>query len=192
MRVIIPAGFSEASIIFGSSQLPNGAMTTLGLENQAGKTPGQIAANVVSAVTTHFLPVMGTALSIVAVRVKNGPNEDGPDATVSVALAGTGDTTPIIPNAAVIVRKFTALGGRKHRGRSYWPFVTEQMHTGGGQLLGAFVSDCTDAAQDVDSDLEAADLPPVLLHASAPGAPNRITGYSAEALMGTQRRRLRG
>lgn len=107
-------------------------------------------------------------------------------------IVGTKTGEPVPINAAMILRKHTAAGGRRGRGRCYLPpyFATEDSITPGG-MLPTTVSTLENRWENFMEDMATAGFPLVLCHATAPFTPTPITNLTLELLLGTQRRRMR-
>lgn len=111
-------------------------------------------------------------------------------------LAGNSGNATVPQNTAWLVKKSTALGGRRNRGRMFFPGVHEIDVSNIGELSGAAVT----ARQTQVSKLEAGGsivtafgfiVTPVLLHQSGSSTPTGITGLTVQKTVATQRRRLR-
>jgi hypothetical protein len=190
--MIIPVGFAEVSFVWVGTGLPTGAMCSFGIENDTDAPAATIADVARTHYDTHIQPVCPVDITLLEVQAKKGPNATGADATLNAGLVGGGDITPVIPNMAALVKKNTNLGGRRGRGRMYLPFVTEGMHTSGGVLDPAAVTNLTDQMEDFRNAMETSALPLVLLHADQINfAPTTITSLAAQGVAATQRRRLR-
>jgi hypothetical protein len=119
-----------------------------------------------------------------------GPDDTGPSALHSAVEPGAGDSAAAPPNVSVLVRKNTALGGRKGRGRMYIPGVAEADSDGAGVM-----SSVRQAAWQAQADtfLVAAalgGLAGVVLHEDAT-TPTPIISLAVDGRVATQRRRLR-
>jgi len=120
--------------------------------------------------------------------------EDGPlSSTFSVSVLGTA-TWKIPPNnAAVLVNKVTAGGGRRNRGRMF--VCPSGVNEANADATGFMVSgDLTNIQADWSTAfaaMTAAGYNPVIFHATAPFTPTPITNLSVQQQMATQRRRMR-
>jgi hypothetical protein len=109
---------------------------------------------------------------------------------------GTAPTDgPLPQNCAMLVQRRTARGGRKGRGRMYFPFVyPTEVNISPTGVLGAvpFVAWQT-AMTEFHAALVASGIPMVLLHSEAAGpiAPDPVTSLVAQQTIATQRTRLR-
>lgn len=134
-------------------------------------------------------------------RVIANIGNDGPPIRFEsgLNLPGTrGTSTVQPPNLTYLIRKTTAYGGRRYRGRMYIPFVsqTDTGTTQTGQLTSSGVTLLQARATALLTGLvaagpNAAELS--LLHApgkSPTGTPTTITALTADDYVATQRRRL--
>jgi hypothetical protein len=191
----IPAGYAQVNVMFSGSGVPTGAQTTIGL------TSFGVIDNPVD-MGNAFLDALGSSgvmqnfsgsIQVDGCLVKFGPNNDGPSALVIGPLAGGAANTAVAPNTALLVNKTTLLGGRRNRGRWYWPGLPEGDVDQGGNVAGGFLN-----AVQIDFDsfytkLGLEDLYPSLLHSEDIGLilPALITSFVVQPKVATQRRRLR-
>lgn len=189
---LIPAGYSQVNLRFTGVYLPNGAEMVFGVDNTVGATPDAIALDVENAWVTADMDANQTdGVTLSSILVKNGPNSTGPSAERGVSSTGDKTTPGWGPQVSFLIRKSTALGGRRGRGRMYMPGGAEADINGAGQIeaatLTALQTDCTAFLNA----LLAADCPMVLLHSDAT-TPTLVTALTVDATAATQRRRLRG
>lgn len=184
----IPDGFAQATLVMQGPCLPYGAVVTLGLDVRLGTTdPNQAAISVAGAFTSMFTHLAGQ-ISLTEVRVKYGPQATGPSGTYAPSIiSASGDVSA--PQAAILVQKHTALGGRHNRGRMYWPGIGEGDVAfgiiGAGQVA-AMQGSMNTALSSLDDVL----LPAVVLHSDA-SVPTDITSLNVQTRIATQRRRNR-
>lgn len=187
----IPVGFSQVNLMFTGAPLPTGAEVTFGVENLGGDPPVTVGGLVAVALDdSNVLDQTSDAVAITGIKVKNGPDSTGASAIVGLSAPGTvaGNTTA--PNLAILVRKVTNLGGRRGRGRFYWPCVPEVSVGDDGTLLEPMKSDLETAFNAFLSELNSAGLPMVLLH-DGPTIPTSVVDLAVQEVAGTQRRRMR-
>lgn len=193
--MIIPADFAQANFRFTGVALPNGAELTLGLDIALYPgTPAALATGLgADFVSSGFLPLMSSEVSMSSVLVKFGPNATGPSAVSPVAGGGTGASTSVTPNVTTLIRKNTAFGGRSGRGRWYFPGCNEANVANNGDVSGAYITAMNTALITFLGKIETRDVTPVLLHGvDAPlTIPTPITSMQCQPLAATQRRRLR-
>lgn len=108
-------------------------------------------------------------------------------------LNGTRATQPPSPQVACIVKKRTALVGRRYRGRFYLPasFLVAADVGPSGIIATPAVTSLQTRMNAFLEELSLALVPMVLLHTLAPFTPTFVTTLQPESLIGTQRRRVR-
>lgn len=188
---VIPAGFSQHTVFFAGSALPNGAAVTYGADWDAGLSLNDEADLATQAWNDNMLENQSSVIALQGVLVKRGPNADGPSVRSFVNILGGVGTAAISPSVCALIKKGTALGGRKHRGRMYIPGMVEA-NVGEAGLLG--VTYRTDLQTDVAQwglDLSVGGVELVILH-NDNTTPTPVTALTVDALTATQRRRLRG
>jgi len=102
---------------------------------------------------------------------------------------------PVPSNCAILVQKRTARGGRKGRGRAYFPpiYPTENSVNPNGDLFSTTLTAWQDAMNEFHTTLAASGRPMVLLHSEEAGAiaPDPVTSLVVAPKIATQRTRLR-
>lgn len=196
MGVIIPEGFGIAKLRWKPLTSPDEVITTFGfLHDPLVSAEDEAGAIRTIAIATNR-PLNPARYSTryqsvgVEVTVMTGT---GPVTGESVAfVTGTGTGTPLTTNTAVLLKKITARGGRKGRGRMFIPGI------GVSEIdvdeVGIIASGDVSALQGVwggfFDDLSASPTLPVLLHSDG-GPPDSITSVQIQPIVATQRRRLR-
>jgi len=199
MTLIIPPGFGNAAFIFTSTTGTPPIVTTLGLDLSAAGGDFAEAANVAfSAYATHVLPETDSALTLDRVTLAVG--SDGPGGSVDSDLPpapGTRSGTGPPVSMSTIFRKVTSDIGRRGRGRMFLPgLLTTTNVDENGIIASGRRTEILDAvgamiAELFDVETEPFNLPPVLLHSSAPADPTPLTGGAVSPLVGWVRGRIR-
>jgi hypothetical protein len=210
MATVIPAGFANCSLGIRLAGDPEDMAITFGIgltDPAAQPTQAQVQtlftnlANTLDQDTpSHFSYVNGRMT--VGPNIHAGGANPGTLYEVPLAVPGTVTATTVPQNSALLVRKNTALAGRKGKGRLYLPFVFEIGVNNIGQLdasnvaatntyMAAFLAACNAAPFSGM----------VLLHNKivGPGAPpvqvipdpTPVTSLVCQPVIATQRRRLR-
>jgi len=190
--MVIPELFAHISILWAGSGLPRGAATTFGVANVTDQTAAQVASDVADAWTASTL--MGNLSSLIqttTVRVKLGPNNDGPFTDGTMSIFGGAATTVASPQVAYLCKKTTGFGGRRSRGRFFLPGVLEANVDAAGVVTSGVVSAINTDLAALLAELSSRDVPMVLLH-DDPGVPYAVTSLVCDGRVATQRRRLRG
>lgn len=188
----IPAGFAQCTLNWVGTALPFGAATVLGVEPDVSLDLTGIAGAMNSAINSSGILVhVNDACQIASVLVKAGPDASGPSATFPTGLPGQDSDPAASCNTAMLIHKGTALGGRKHAGRIYWPGLPQAKLNSNGTILAATLLTATDQWDDFRVACEANDIPLVLLHEGADD-PDPVISLVPQPRAATQRRRLRG
>lgn len=195
--MIIPAGHAQVNLVFTGTALPNGAEMTFGVD--IGTIVGAISdlpqdiADLWG--TSNMRALMTNETALTEVRVKVGPNDIGPTYEASPAIQGTDAGTAVPPNAAVLITKVTAAGGRAGRGRLYLPAVDKAEVDDAGNLTGPMVAAVNTNADAFLDGLTALGTPMEVFHgATSPlfsSGPTNVTALVCQNRIATQRRRLR-
>lgn len=197
----IPLHYAQVSFVFSGDACPTGAMVTHGLGlPTVGASLSEVGNQVVSSVIeAEFAPIIENDSSFDKVIVKLGPVDTGPFGEFSVGLDGDAGSQGTAPQVSALVKKQTAVGGRRARGRLYWPFVMDSWSGDNGVLDSGPQDTITSIWNAYRSSLEAADYTCVVLHSQPPPpkppvtlpAPTVITAFLCQAQVATQRRRNR-
>lgn len=195
MGVIIPEGFGQASLLFGLAGKPDEMVVTFGYIAGGiapSATPGEILTSWTGSGKPFFGAAMMTGWTVKGVRTTEMTSTGPLVYQHMAAVVGTASGATAPPNCAVLVRKLTARGGRKGRGRMFLPpcVRTETDIDALGNFDAAWAS-----AFDAKLALSLADMVTTgnnmyLLHEDGT-APNEVTALSTQLLLGTQRRRMR-
>jgi hypothetical protein len=161
--------------------------------------PDEVANNVLGALTEGSGPwetIFDNQVVIGPVVARVG--QDGGEDQVFISDIPTGrgtvTQTSFPPNCAVLVHKRTARGGRRGRGRLFWPWtVQEGQVEENGSIQTSSLTQQQTAANATLTALTANFVPMVLLHSpglTTAGLPNLVTQLIVDPLISTQRRRL--
>jgi len=195
MPVIIPPGYAQVLhrlLLSGDSEE---MLVTYGISLSGGGSV-TIANDLMASFASNILSQIFNGYQQLGVVLRVG--QDGADPVVfqssSAATAGGSGSTPPAQNTAVLVKKVTALGGRRNRGRMFIPgFVGEADITPAGVITPATVTarqtSCTTWKNGIDSIAGVGQM--VVLHSEGPFAPTDVVGLIVDGIVATQRKRLR-
>lgn len=187
----IPEGYSLVRLDFSGSGVPTGAVMTFGLNNAALLTPATIADDVGSALDTNNVKLLyDNSVSLTNIHVKNGPDATGPFFDRATVLPGERVGEVGYPGAAVLIKKSSALGGRKNQGRMYMPGISEADIALGGVVEASFQALCQSTWSAIFAELDGS-YGMVILHSDPADTPTGITALNVEGQIATQRRRNR-
>ena len=189
---VIPVTSTQLNFNFGGTGWPNGGQVVLACQNSSSHAPDVVGDAVAGLLVDNLGARIPEDVTLLSVLAKNGPNETGPFAVVSIGVTGSGSGGDVNPNQAILLRKNTALGGRRGRGRIYWPVAEDQVGTGGALHTSPDeVAAANTAWAALLSDMTAAGYPMQLLHNVSSESPNAVVSISCQPVTATQRRRLR-
>lgn len=194
-----PAGYVNYSIEMLAVGDPEPWVVTFATTAELSSIPAETHADrMFAAVQQNIMPRAwdGMSLSRVVARV----GQDGGDDVIAESTLGPvagGLAGGFLPqNSALLVRKVSGLGGRRNRGRSYWPGLLRDGDVSNvGQLEAGVRADLQGRMDDFMDSLLATDpgpaLQPVILHRTGVLAPTPFSQYVVEPTVATQRNRLR-
>jgi hypothetical protein len=205
MPLSIPPGFSHLAIEFRHDLDPEPWYATYAVDHggiEGGAVDiGQLALDYFA---DAWDAAFSTEVRFTGVMVTMG--QDGPDPVRTyvpseIERRGTSQQAMLPQNCALLVRKNTALGGRRNRGRLFLPgCVNEGATSGTGVINGSTYSIYLSYAnawfvrhlngQGADAGV----MPMYLLHSTGitpVPEPTEITALSVDPVISTQRRRLR-
>lgn len=143
----------------------------------------------------NICPQQTSSTALLSCLVKLGPGNLGASAEFSGPATGGVDVPTLPSNVAVLVRKVTASGGRANRGRMFVPGMAEGSVSNTGTIGSPTLPNWQAAFDQMQSDLEGSsgiENLRVLHDESSPVAtPTVQVSYAVQALVATQRRRLR-
>lgn len=187
----IPVGFAQITYQYLSTAYPLGAAWTIGCDPTGALSPDDVAALALAEHTQHLSAVQNVATTLTGVLVKFGPDATGPSSQVAATVPGTVNDPASPAGVAVLIRKNTALGGRRGRGRIYFPGIWDGAVSAGGTVASGTVDAIQLAINSWNNELRiglGGDL--VLLHADLT-TPTVISSFSVQSTVATQRRRQR-
>lgn len=186
----VPAGFYETTMHFGLAGQSGDIAVSLGWDgHDAGDPPdfGDVVTNL-----TILMGNISVDCSLESVTFDLGSSAaDNPTHDETAGFFGLSSGTSLPPNVAILIQKRGSLGGRRHRGRAYFPGLPQSAINAGGTIDGAVVTglqtnwDGMASAQAADGDT------PALFHQSSPFTPTSVGTFTVQPVIATQRTRLR-
>jgi hypothetical protein len=167
-------------------------------------TPTAIANQIQTAYNTDVgvFAATGTVVGPVIVQLGDGTTVPQVGQSTGANLVGANAIDPLPGNNALLIKKVTALGGKKNRGRFYLPWsVDEGSVDEVGTVLPAVVTATSASVQSLLGGLTAVSCPMVIAHRLHGDIthPTRVTSItmgpavitlSCESTIGSQRRRI--
>lgn len=207
----IPNLYGQATINFAGENLPNDGALVIGFANEASDPAVACAEDIWDCFATAVPLICSADVAMTSVDVKLGPNDTGPIATFAGApVSGATGPTSLSPGSAILIEKQSDLGGRRGRGRMYWPGVFEGWVDDAGRYVTGVQAQIQGFANDLLADLNGVLQPMYLLHSPAytweiqggqprrvygslasAGMPTEVTALAVDPVIATQRRRLR-
>jgi len=197
----VPGGYSQCRFIWSCVGLTDPMGTTLGVFSAEGDKAAMAADISVAFISTILAAGgnMGTDWTYNGLELTTsdvgGPTVD--QATAS--LAGTLPNPTVVANTATLVRKNTALGGRKNRGRLFIPpyGLFESEVNSAGFLNAGTITAVTGMWNAFLAALAVQSITPYLYHqydpdlAELPEVPTEIISFACQPQVATQRLRMR-
>lgn len=187
----IPSGYFETIMHFTVPGQSGDVITSFGWNgglDLGGSDPAALVAN-------HEIMMGQLASSTVFSTLTIIEGSSGPDnisLDVPSGEPGASSGTAMPPNVAWLLQKRTSTGGRRGRGRNYFPGVTEDAVDDGGTVDSGVLAGWATNIEDFLTAMAAGDWTPRLLHQSSPFLPSVVTSIVPQPLVATQRKRLRG
>lgn len=195
MSVVVPVGEGTARFQWSLPAIGKEAVITCGVETTAAVLPSTWADLLSNALVASGVAAAASMLTgwrydgcSVTYQDVTGPIVyDYPEAVSGTIVA---DALPI--NCAVLVSKRTGVGGRRGRGRMYWPItsIAESGVDAGGAILAAHRTTVQTRWDNFLTQVATDDLR-LLVHHDNGAAGTPITDLIVEGTIATQRRRLR-
>lgn len=186
----VPLGFHQVTHILDGLATPHGGAVVFGVSAAVVEDPISVAEKCVAAwVATVKASLTDSCHSSLTI-VKVGSNTEGPSVVTAAPFGGASGSASTPPNTAALFKKNTIEGGRKNRGRSFWPGVAESDVNASGQMIGASFDAFAGRVEDYFDALVAEDVPMYILHNDS-SAPTEVTSLVLDPRVATQRRRLR-
>lgn len=194
--MILPETYSTCRFVFNVAGVSDQMGTTLGFRGAGPSTPEDDAQILYDEWTGVFISTPASCLvgwTFVGVVVTRTVGGEPYVTEVTDPIVGTGAADGLVVNTCMLIRKNTASGGRKNRGRMFVPpfNVAEEEVENSGQIAPAAVAAQTVGWNSFLSAIETGALFPFLYHSHVDDAPTPITSLTAQNLAATQRRRMR-
>lgn len=198
MTVHIPPGYAQFSIEHWLTGYTRPAVTTMGLKVLGTESPmiKDVAEQAYDVWADAFLPVMDNSITLRNAKAIIG--QDGGEPIIQ-EFAGGGKGASVrestSPALALMITKRTALGGRKNRGRTYYPWAlaesqVDEMGTIAAVGLTAWTTAAAQALAGFDNEAPNSFLGGAyLLHSDPATPPTPITGWIPNPVIRTQTQR---
>lgn len=209
MQQYLPSGYANVRLMHDGIGALNIVGSAIGVAT--GVNGGQEIADTVASAWNDALLQGGARLNsgwtFTGTQVTVGDDDEEFQLFIGNLVVNGSNSQPCLPpNVAKLIRKRTALLGRKYRGRMFLPsgYLLDVEVGNGGLIDNAIIAGETLSLEDFFNELTIEGMPPVLIHqygtyvdhngvtrTVAPLAPTPIVALTPDALVSTQRRRLR-
>jgi hypothetical protein len=203
---VLPFGYVLASIELRHDLQNRSAYITHGCESLSEDSldPNSVAQEVLEAFLgppgtpatgATLVRWMDTSVTIrsCTVRIGQGSGE-ALTGFVTSTRRGVSGHNSAPPNCAALLHKRTQRGGRRGRGRAFFPWVLDEATVNeAGQIESGWLANLQEGANNWLAALAASERDMVILHSegvTSTGLPNTVTSIQVDPLIGTQRRRL--
>lgn len=203
-------GYYRATLNFDGAGVASGACVVWCGGNGDDLTPLVIGQRIDSALTASgLMTLIPNTIRAASVLVKLGPDETGPSALAPVDIVGGSGGQGVDAGRSWLIHKATATGGRRGRGRMYWPGLSEANVNAAGAIDTAAVTAFQTEVTDFYGQLQAQNIDMYLEHGPKtewelvngqprrkpiPGVipdPDVVLGLTVESTTASQRRRVR-
>jgi len=193
---IIPVGYGQARAVYLRVGASRASVVTWGYDYPT-VNPSTHANDIYVRMTNTNRPClaanMSTDWSFLGVQVTEMTDTGELSGQYMNTVTGTSALPALPPNCAVLINKSTAAGGRRNRGRMFVPpvFPSEGNFSAAGQINSTQLAQLQTWWDGLYGDLNALGLGMVVLHQNPPYTPTIVGSLEVNALLATQRRRLR-
>lgn len=191
--MIIPESLAQVNLRWSWPVSGQTAECAFGVDNEASLFDADVIADKVETAYNagDLRTVQVTTIRLVSILVKLGPNETGASFEKLTSQPGTLSGEGVQPNTSLLITKQTSFGGRRGKGRLYWPGIQDGVIDPYGSLTSGTASTFQTKFTAFLTGLSTADIPMSLLHADPGHSPYLVTSLVVQNLVATQRRRLR-
>jgi len=196
--LVIPPGYAQVFLRWTLTGDTEEMLSGIGVRLQAGVSdPVDIAEDVTNFWLSRYTNGdLSGAYTMVGARCYVGSDGDYPVGEFTVASGGGSGATVCPSNCAMLIKKLSALGGRRNRGRMFIPpgYMSEANVDHNGFItpgtLATLQSDADNFYADITSASTLTDGA-VIFHTESPTAPTLITSLTVAPQIATMRQRMR-
>lgn len=188
----IPAGYGQVTFLFTGGGVPTGAACVFGVNPDGVISTAELLAAAAEDAwdRSDMASLYDQSVNMSSIHAKLGPDSTGAAADLSTNYPGARTGAVGYPGVALLVRKNSALGGRRGQGRFFLPGICEEDIEIGGQTTALFRSLVATNIQFLFETFAENLIPHVILH-NNDDEPTLVTGLAPQAQVATQRRRNR-
>lgn len=196
MAVTIPVGFGQMTVKWRFTGATRDSVVVIGYDPPT-VDPGAHATAIHGILVAASRPCNAASMivgwSYVGVSCTEMDDAGPLTAEFPGLVDGSRAGQAITPNVAMLIRKVTASGGRRNRGRIFTPptYVLESEVDIAGLINATPRGVLGTMWNGVRTDMATAGFPWVIFHGAAPFTPTPVTNLVTDSIVATQRRRLR-
>lgn len=199
VAVVIPPGFQQVTLRMACIGVTDPMLCTFGTKTVGGGDFFTTEAEAIRAMLVGPGKLFDTSMfsneyTFTGVDVVKAIIDSEPVMTSSYAsVVGSSAINTPPANSAILVKKGTGRGGRRNRGRFFFPpmFLSEANVNPAGVLTGPGVGTLQQRLNTMLSDLAASERGMVILHNDINVEPTTVTSLLLDLKLATQRRRMR-
>lgn len=196
MSLIIPAGYGQATFVHQCAGVTKESVWTIGFKELSFTSAAESAENAYNHFTTGDVwynpDNFSNQWTFLGVRVTYVTESGIFTGQFLDPVVGGNSLAPVPINSAILVRKNTALGGRKYRGRMFVPpFTPAEANVTASGVIGDSQRNSIQTTLNTATDAwNGTDVTLYLLHSDST-LPTEITSLAVQSQLATQRRRMR-
>lgn len=192
----IPEGFQNIRYIFQLDGVPDPMSFGIGAAPELTATPSETAHTAYTAYVTNVAsatPFMNTGWQFTGTQVTRTIDGEPVIGEWNEPYVGTGSNPTPPTNSSILIKKLTSSGGRKNRGRIFWPVsqLNEADVSNAGLMGTLLTAQFQEQWTNFLEALETAGLSPFLFHSDPVDTATPIQAFQVQSLLATQRRRMR-
>lgn len=192
MPLVIPPGYCHLAVKFKAGGTGRNCISSFGLKVASAPTQSDLDA-MINSVAAQYKLIIKSPGRFEGARLLIGQDGGDPIELNSVSGAGVGSAAvaSLTPQVQILVRKGTALAGRRNRGRTFWPDTPETNVQNDGTLDSALITSYQTVATDLLGIFAAGSVfdGMVLLHQTSSLIPTPVTTYQVQSKVATLRPR---
>jgi hypothetical protein len=188
--IVVPPGFANVRVLYINGSSGMSLSNSYGVDVATPLTQTDVN-NLSSALAVSYKPVLSTGSLFSGIHVEEGQDGDPLvwDSTTGVGAGSRTVSAPATPQVQFLMDKRTALGGRKHRGRTFLGDVAEGDVDLTGTVLAATVTLLTTFGVNVKANFTAGAWAGMCILHSDATVPTPVTTFTPDPLAATLRPR---
>lgn len=186
----VPTNFFETTMHFTMSGQSGDIICSLGWSGGDASDPPDFAGVDTALGGLQGNVSAGCVMDVISYNLGSTAT-DNPTHDESVNFPGLASGTVHGLATCILVQKRSLEGGRRHRGRVYYPGAEKNSVGGDGIIDSGVVTGLQTNWDDMVTEMQGMGYAPNLFHQTAPFSPTGVSTFSVQAKIATQRTRLR-